>query len=49
MSVLDTGGLVPRRRDDARPVGAEGGGMHDLVMAAQDRNLLGWIYVGGRA
>ena len=31
-SVPDAGGLVQRRRDDARPVGAEGGGIHDIVM-----------------
>jgi hypothetical protein len=39
--VPDAGGLVPRRRDDARPLGAEGGGNHCAVMAAQDRGLLG--------
>jgi hypothetical protein len=35
ISIPDAGGLVVRRRDDARPVGAEGGGIHDVVMAMQ--------------
>ena len=39
--VPDAGGLVTRRRDDARAVAAEGGGEHLPVMAAQDRDLLG--------
>jgi hypothetical protein len=30
----DAGSLVRRRRDDARSVGAEGGGVHVAVMTA---------------
>src|SRR5215831_15343418 len=37
----DAGSLVVGRRDDLRPAGAEGGGFHGSLMAAQHRDLLG--------
>ena len=40
-SIPQPSGVVSRRRDDARPVGAEGGGKHEVLMAAQDRDLVG--------
>jgi hypothetical protein len=37
--VPDTRGVVVGRRDDALPVGAEGGGPHAAFVPAQDRDL----------
>jgi hypothetical protein len=40
MCIPDAHGVVPRRRDDARPVGAEGDRIDGVLMPAQDRDLL---------
>ena len=38
--VPDAGGPILRRRDDARPIGAEGGGIHLALWRLQNRDLL---------